>query len=132
MKPKFIMTVVLVAAAVCSFWITRVDGKKIIAECIALAASIIFALVPFFRSRLRAGWANAIFITVGIVGVLVAGTELVIALRWIVPARETIRTIHQTKGLLCGFALGLIVALILSQQLIGSKRNSQERHGTAA
>jgi len=90
------------------------------------AASIVFALLPLDPSRARAVWAKTVFLTVGIVGVLVTGTELLLALHWIVPSRDAARTIHQGKVSLCGFMVGLILALILSRQLLGTKRDSQQ------
>jgi hypothetical protein len=103
-----------------------------LAQCVALVASIIFLLIPTGHSRSRAAWANALFVTVGIVGVLVSGTKLLLLLHWIAPSAATVGTIHQARVLLCGFALGLILALILSGQLVGSKQNRQGTHGATA
>jgi hypothetical protein len=103
-----------------------------VVQCVALVASIIFLLSPMNRSRSRAAWANALFVTVGLVGVLVSGTKLLLILHWIAPSTATAGTIHQARVLLCGFALGLILALILSRQLIGSKQSRQETHGATA
>jgi len=93
-----------------------------VARCIALIASIVFALLPLDQSRVRAVWAKVVLLTVGIVGVLVTGAESLLVLHWIVPSKDAMRTIHQAKVALCGFAVGLILALILSKQLLGTKR----------
>ena len=100
----------------------------IVAQCVGLAASVVFLLIPMGRSRSRAAWANALFVTVGIVGVLVSGTKLLLILDWIAPSTATAGTIQQARVLLCGFAVGLIVALILSRQLIGSRIEHRQNH----
>src|SRR5713101_4843350 len=89
----------------------------------ALMASIAFILIPVDRSRFRAEWTNVLFVIAGIVGVLVTGTKLLLLLNCIVPSSETAGMIHQVRVLLCGFARGLISALILSRQLLGSKQS---------
>ena len=106
------------------------ENIKIIAHCIALIASILFALIPLDQSRLRAGWAKTLFVLIGIAGVLVSVTNLLLIERWIVPAKETVRSIHEVNRVLDGYALGLIFALILSRQLRGSKRSSQATNGS--
>ena len=107
------------------------ENIEVIASCIASVASILFALIPLDRSRLRAGWAKALFVTIGIVSVVLSVTNLVLIERWVVPVKETARTIHEVNRMLDGFALGLIFSLILSRQLFGSKRGSQETEATA-
>src|SRR5688500_8829185 len=90
-----------------------------VAPGIALIAAVGFAILPLDRSRVRSGWANALFVITGVVGIFVSGSKLMLLLGWIVPFSGTI---HQARVLLCGFALGMICALILSRQLLGSKR----------
>jgi hypothetical protein len=87
-----------------------------IPPALALLASVVFALIPLQRARVRAAWAKAIFPMVAIVGVALSSVRLV-NLR--PPAG-----FQQVRPLLCGFALGLIVALILSRQLLGQKRQT--------
>jgi hypothetical protein len=102
-------------------------GKlEILAQGTALIASLIFALIPLYGSRVRAGWAVALFVIVGIVGVMVAGTKLLVLGGWIVPSRVTAGRIHQARVLFCGFAVGAILALILSRQLFGSTRQQKD------
>ena len=96
---------------------------EIVVTCTAFVAALVFMLLPLDRSRLRAAWAKAAFVIVGVVGVLLTGTKLLVALSWVVPSRESSETIHQARALLCGLALGLILALVLSRQLAGSKRS---------
>jgi hypothetical protein len=94
----------------------------IVVQWVALIASIIFVLIPLRSPGSRAGWANALFVIVGIVGILVSGTKLLLILHWIAPASDTAARIYQVRVLMCGFALGLILALILSRQLTGRKQ----------
>jgi hypothetical protein len=108
------------------------QGFDIVVQSVALIASIIFLLLPMDRSRSRAAWANALFVTVGIVGVFVSGTKLLLILHWIEPSISAVRTIGQARTLLCGFALGLILALIISGQLIGKKQIHYDTHQTTA
>src|SRR5947208_2880341 len=86
---------------------------------VAFLACVIFALVPLERARIRATWAKAIFPVVGVIGALSSVRLLENAGR-LVPSPR----FQQMRGLLCGFALGLIVALILSRQLLGQKRQN--------
>ncbi len=104
----------------------------IVAQCVGLVVSNIFLLIPLDRTRSRATWANALFVTVGIVGVLVSGTKLLLIIHWIAPSSSMAGTIHQARVLLCGFALGLILALIVSRQLIGNKQSRRQTHGATA
>ena len=92
---------------------------------VALVASLAFLLVPLDRARPRAVWAKAVIVAVGSLGVLVSGAELLFHTRWGNSSRELLAWFRATKGFLCGFALGLIAALILSGQLAGVQRRSQ-------
>ena len=80
---------------------------------LALCASVVFGLIPLQRARVRATWAKVIFPCIGLIGVFLASARL---LRLRPPPR-----FQEMKPLLCGFALGLIVALIVSRQLLGQK-----------
>jgi hypothetical protein len=85
---------------------------------LALLASVVFALVPLHRARVRAAWAKALFPLVGIIGVVLSSARMLANGGTLVPSAR----FQQVSVLLCGFALGLIVALILSRQLLGQKR----------
>jgi hypothetical protein len=98
---------------------------ELLPHCIAFVASFVFVLLPLDRSRVRASWAKAILVTVGMVGVLVTATNSLMVLQWFVPSPEAAKIIHQTKTLAEGFAVGLIFALVLSRQLVGSKQGIQ-------
>lgn len=108
------------------------EKLRTIAGFIAIAASILFALIPFDRSRIRAAWAKGLFVAVGIVGVFVSVTQSVVYDHWVARTEGIARIIPLLREGLIGFALGLITALILSDQLRGSKRASQTTDGPAA
>ncbi len=93
---------------------------------IVLVASPLFALIPLKQSRVRASWAKIIFVAVGVVGLVLSATKLVVMAHWVEPSAEATRSFHQLRVLLCGFALGLMAALILSRQILGEKRTSNE------
>jgi hypothetical protein len=103
---------------------------EILEQGVAFIASIIFALIPLHRSRVRTGWAVALFVIVGIVGVMVAGMKLLMLGGWIVPSSMTAGRIQQARVFLCGVAVGAIGALVLSSQLFGSTR--EQTNGTTA
>ena len=88
----------------------------LVPQMVALLASVVFGLLPLVRARVRATWANVTFPVVGLIGVSLASVRLL----GLNPARE----FPQARPMFCGFALGLIVALILSRQLLGQKRHS--------
>jgi hypothetical protein len=92
-------------------------NTQAVAPILALVASILFGFFPLQRSRVRAPWAKALFPIVGTIGVLVTSARLVVTYSAFVPSAS----MQRTKTLLCGVAVGLILALILSGQLMGRK-----------
>jgi hypothetical protein len=107
------------------------DRTEIFKQSTALVAAVLFALIPLSRSMRRERWANALFIIVGIVGVIIVGAELLMLVHWIEPTRDVARRIEWIRMLLCGFALGIILALIVSSQLFGDYGKDRENNGTA-
>ena len=119
----------MVTAGVCF-----IAGRKLpflgLAPGVALIASILLALIPFAGSRHRERWAVALFVIVGIVGVMLTGTKILMLAHWIVPPEAAAGSIRQVRTFFDGFALGAILALILSGQLLGSA--CPKTNGTAA
>ena len=96
---------------------------KTIIDAVLIVASILFVAIGFDRSSVRAGWAKVLFILVSLAGITLAVSHLLEDNGLIVLTKDAVRTLYHFRLLLRGFALGLILALIASQQLLGTKRH---------
>ena len=95
-------------------------------DCIFIAGFTYYGFVPFDKKRMRAGWAKLVFLISAFIGVAKGAIGLAWDMGWFaldVKANWLLNSLlYGDSGLL----LGLILALILSGQLSGTKRVVQE------
>ncbi|MGA2029732.1 MAG: hypothetical protein ABSG87_06645 [Verrucomicrobiota bacterium] len=100
----------------------NIDIIGVILDCVIFAGSACIICFPLDKKRIRARWANFLFVATGLIGILVHVVWLAYDMRWIMldgNAGSAIRMeLHFVNGILVGFLL----ALIFSGQLRGIKR----------
>lgn len=79
----------------------------------------ILAFIPLDKSRTRARWAKTLFLCVAAVGIFMGICEILIHTH-VIRSEPLHRSMHSLRG----FCIGLLVALVVSGQLKGSKKTS--------
>jgi hypothetical protein len=105
--------------------------KRIILDCVLIVGFAFFGFYPCDRNRVRAPWAKIVFLICGIIGVARGAIALAWDLGWFSLGRAAG---YKLDGLLNhfidGLLLGFILSLILSRQLLGTKKSSDAALGT--
>jgi hypothetical protein len=83
----------------------------------------IACVAPFARKRVRARWAKAVFVVIGLTGATDYGLTLAREMRWF-----TLGFPKMDFLLLCldALVIGMFLALTLTGQLFGKKRTEDE------
>lgn len=97
------------------------EKLHIFKHCLAILVFVWVAVLPFIDNRLRAGWSKSLFLLVAISGILFTTIQLTLHLHWIDPTKESRFITSFAISTLAGFIGGLLIALLLSGQLIGEK-----------
>jgi hypothetical protein len=91
-------------------------------DCIIVGCSALFGWHAFDKTRVFAQWAKTVFIIFAIIGVTTGLCGMARDIGWFALSEECNRVLGNSLALGRGSLLGLLVALILSRQLIGTKR----------
>ncbi len=93
-----------------------------ICNYLIIAGSIAFGLIPLDKKRIRAPWANRVFIITAIIGVAEGSVELAWDVDWFSLSSGGSRLLEAVLQTVGGLVLGFIFSLILSGQLCGTKQ----------
>lgn len=106
---------------------------KILVDCVLIVLLLLIASTPFITSsRVHQRWAKAVFIAVGVIGVIMGSTELLLDFHWFEPTNEMAWRVHYGLAWSRGMLLGMIFSLIASGQLLGVRRRDLERNNASA
>jgi hypothetical protein len=106
---------------------------QIIVDWVILLGCTFFIFIPLEKKRIRARWANLVFVCSGLVGVAKGIICLFLDMNWISVSHKNFYLIDTTLRLVFdGFLLGVIFTLMFSGQLRGAKRfDEQIKHESA-
>jgi membrane protease YdiL (CAAX protease family) len=97
----------------------------IVANLIFIACAILFAIFPFDKSRARAVWATWIFLAFSALALVIGVINIALKLHWIVLEQDWEEPLHVILVGMMGVAIGLVFTLVVSGQLMGTKRPFQ-------
>jgi hypothetical protein len=84
-------------------------------------ASTAFAVLGVRSARRRSAWANTAFLTVGLLGLAKSVASYVVTAPSGTFSAGTMHAIGVMQGTTGGFVLGLIAALVMSRELLGTE-----------
>jgi hypothetical protein len=97
-----------------------------------IAGFTCYIFFPFCGKRLRATWATRVFVLSGLIGVAKGIARLMLDEHWFQVSNDMRPQLYLWLRLVDGILLGFIFSLILSGQLLGTKRAMQDgKHETA-
>ncbi|MDB6125402.1 MAG: hypothetical protein JWQ71_4395 [Pedosphaera sp.] len=97
-------------------------NPPILANAVIIGCSILFALFPFDKRRIRASWAKYVFLAFSVLGFLVGVANLALRLHLVVLDQESVGPVNVVLVGMMGMAIGLAFTLVVSGQLTGAKR----------
>jgi hypothetical protein len=96
-------------------------------DCIGIASYAVCALMPFLdRKHVREGWAKSAFLFFGLIGMADSVVYLTLHERWLVVDTNANHVIHRLLSFAGGIIVGIVFTLMLSGQLLGTKRDDKE------
>jgi hypothetical protein len=101
---------------------------QILVDWVFIIGSVWWAFIPFQKKRVRASWAKAVFVSMGVFGFVKGISCLILDTHW-QDFSETNRDLigNVIRFMSNGFFLGAVLALILSGQFLGVKRQPSDQ-----
>ena len=97
--------------------------SDIFAYCLVIISFAWIAILPFVQKKpVRARWAKISMCLCGVVGLVNAIISLILHVGWVVVSSHTAHQIHGYLLVLSGLFLGILLSLIISGQLKGTKQ----------
>ncbi|HEY3914884.1 MAG TPA: hypothetical protein VGN61_10400 [Verrucomicrobiae bacterium] len=104
----------------------HIDWIQVSIDAVIIAGCLFLAFAPLDRRRVRAGWATRMFVIGGIIGIVGHVLGLFLGVHWVTFGRGANSGVWVILEYADGFLLGWLVALIMSGQLLGAKRDGKE------
>ncbi|HVU27939.1 MAG TPA: hypothetical protein VHG71_09415 [Verrucomicrobiae bacterium] len=101
-------------------------NTNIILDSIQIIGFAILACAPLDQKRIRARWANSIFVICAIIGIAKGAVGLAWNMGLFMLGNENTRRLDGYLSMAGGLLLGFLFSLILSGQLMGTKRTNNE------
>ena len=95
---------------------------RVIVDGVLIIGFTCFAFFPLDKKRIRARWSKFIFVASGVLGIARAAVGLMFDIGWVVVTNNVSYEVHAALHAVDGLLLGFIFSLILSGQLLGSRR----------
>jgi hypothetical protein len=103
-------------------------NNQIIVDLAFVIGGVCWIFIPFERKRVRAQWAKAVFVSMGILGFVKGITCLFLDAHWSDFSEVNHNLIDNViRFMYNGFFLGVVLSLILSGQFRGVKKQSLEQ-----
>jgi hypothetical protein len=94
----------------------------LVCDSIFVAGFTLLAFAAFNRRRTRARWASILFASTVILGLAYSITCLMLDTRWIALGTDAYRKVSDLLHYAGGLVMGLLISLLASGQLGGTKR----------
>lgn len=96
-----------------------------IVHCIEIFGSAYLGFLPFSKKRIRAGWSKSAFCSCAFLGICAGSLRLAEDVNWMKLTGDAAQLFHAYAYMAEGVILGLLLALIFSGQLKGTKAGAE-------
>jgi len=118
------LTYILLGIIIFGFVVTLSHGNNIVINCVIIAGCAFLGFVPFFdKKRIRADWAKLVFGIIAVIGIAKGVVRIAWDLHCFTLGGEASHRLNGSLQMAGGVILGFLLALILSGQLSGTKRD---------
>jgi hypothetical protein len=124
---RFWSSVTFTPAASPRFMSAIIDSARLALDCGEIVGFACMLFFPLNRTRVRARWANCLFVVAGLIGVAASVVSLMLHIGRLLPDPPTRGTVYSTLHYTYGLLLVTISALVLPGQLRGTKCAGRDR-----